>query len=186
MYLISFQTFKANCDHLYRRYAFGKDCCGAGHDHQETHMKNPQNDTRFRYYPCKEKYCPVLDGCKKGGDLMEDPHLFCDVEDAAKMQYDPCMGFLCLNRIDATPHELLLADEAINHYGTVLTDLAEAREWNKMLGIDKVEAYHGEMTAKIDALKAERSQLRDALERQKAHSKFLSDEVGRLRGAFVK
>ena len=45
---------------------------------------------------------------------------YLDVEDAAKMQYDPCMGFLCLNRVDATPHELLLADEAINHYARIL------------------------------------------------------------------
>ena len=65
MWLISFRWFKENCVHLDHDYDFNKSECLMGHDDWEIFTTDPTTREKHRYNPCKEKYCPALEGCKK-------------------------------------------------------------------------------------------------------------------------
>ena len=113
---------------------------------------------------------------------MENPHLFCDVEDAAKMDYDPCMGFLCLNKIDATPHDILLADEAVNHYCSVLTKLRSANgrkeHWKERAR--KAEADLKEALGQLEKIDEERNEQRIRAENAEAERDSIAENLALL------
>ena len=58
--------FKQNCKYLAHDYDFNKDiCCTREHDSQEIFTVDPKTKHKHYYYPCKEKYCPILQACKE-------------------------------------------------------------------------------------------------------------------------
>lgn len=65
MYLISFRWFKENCLHVDHDYDFNKTSCSMEHDHKELFARDPETRETHYHYPCKEKYCPVLEACKR-------------------------------------------------------------------------------------------------------------------------
>jgi len=66
MRIISFRLFRDHCDSFGESYDFNKRCCEHGwHDHTETLTIDPGTKVRYKYHPCREKYCPVLQGCEE-------------------------------------------------------------------------------------------------------------------------
>ncbi len=66
MWLINFRWFKQNCIHYECDYDFEKDKCGWEHGSKELLTVDPKTRKKHYYNPCKEKYCPVLQACKRG------------------------------------------------------------------------------------------------------------------------
>ena len=67
MYLISFRCFKEYCGYITNNTWNRKDSCELGHNDWETLASEMVDGKRkvHQYNPCKEKYCPVLGGCKR-------------------------------------------------------------------------------------------------------------------------
>lgn len=66
MWLISFRYFKENCIHVKHDYDFNKTICTMQHNNHEIFTVDLETKREHLYCPCKEKYCPVLQACKRG------------------------------------------------------------------------------------------------------------------------